>query len=119
MRGDDIAERLLGFGARILRLAGKLPASHASRHIARQLVRAGTAGGANYEEARSAESRADFVHKLGIASKEVREALYWLRLLERAGLAQGAEVGHLVSEANELVAILVVSIKTAKARDSR
>ena len=62
MKGDDIANRLLDFGAQILRLASKLPADQASRHIARQLVRTGTAGGANYEEARAAESRANFVH---------------------------------------------------------
>jgi four helix bundle protein len=85
--------------------------------VARQLVRAATGGGANYEEARGAESRADFIHKVGIANKEVREALYWLRLVQDAELAADEQLAVLVQEADELVAILTSSIKTAKQRD--
>jgi four helix bundle protein len=117
MKGDNIADRLLDFAARILRRASQLPADAASRHIARQLLRAGTAGGANYEEARAAESRADFVHKVSIASKEVREACYWLKLMERAGLGDPTEVRNLASEANELISIFTASIRAAKQRD--
>ena len=76
-----------------------------------------TGGGANYEEARGAESRADFIHKIGIANKELREALYWLRLTEQAALVTDGELAVLIREADELIAILTASIKTAKQRD--
>jgi len=89
-----------------------------SKHIARQLVRAATGGGANYEEARGAESVADFIHKLGIANKEVREALYWLQLTQEAALVVDVELDALVREADELVAILTSSIKTSKQREA-
>src|SRR5512141_1073962 len=77
MKGENIAMRLLVFGAGVVRLCRRLPDDASAKHIARQLVRAATGGGANYEEARGAESRADFIHKVGIANKELREALYW------------------------------------------
>lgn len=80
-------------------------------------VRAATGGGANYEEARGAESRADFIHKVGIANKELREALYWLRLTEEAAVVTDSDLAALIREANELVAILTASIRTAKQRD--
>jgi len=80
-RGDDLANRLLLFAATVLRLVAKLPTDQPSKDIARQLSRAATAAGANYAEARDAESRQDLVHKLRIADKEVRESQYWLRLI--------------------------------------
>jgi four helix bundle protein len=73
MKGENIATRLLVFGAGVVRLCRRLPDEASAKHIARQL-RAATGGGANYEEARGAESRADFIHKVGIANKELREA---------------------------------------------
>jgi four helix bundle protein len=71
-----------------------------------------SAAGANYEEGRGAESRADFIHKVGIATKELREAHFWLQFLHRAHIAQ-SDLAPLLSEANELIAILVASRKTA------
>jgi four helix bundle protein len=94
-----------------------MPEDVAGKHVSRQLVRAATSGGANYEEARGAESRADFVHKLGIANKELREALYWLRLTQEAALVEDGELEALVREASELVAILTASIRTSKRGD--
>ena len=88
-----------------------------ANHIARQLVRAATGGGANYEEARGAESGAEFIHKVGIANKELREALYGLRLTEEATLVADGELAALIREADELVAILTSSIRTATQRD--
>jgi four helix bundle protein len=117
MKGDNIAARLRRFGADVVRLCRSLPDDASAKHIARQLVRAATGGGANYEEARGAESRADFIHKLGIANKEVRESLYWLQLTQEAGLVVQGDLDALVREADELVAILTSSIKTAKLRD--
>lgn len=117
MKGENIATRLRVFAASVVRLCRRLPADAAAKHIARQLVRAATGGGANYEEARGAESRADFIHKVGIANKELREALYWLRLTEEAALIVESDLPALIREADELVAILTASIKTAKQRD--
>lgn len=111
---DDISERLLSFAAEVLLLARKLPDDSASKHVSRQLVRSATGGGANYEEARGAESRADFVHKVSIAAKEMRESLYWLRLSERAKLVDDQQLAALIDEANQLVSILTASAKTAK-----
>ena len=68
MKGDDIANRLLEFSAQVLRVVSELPNDAAAKHVARQLTRAGTSGGANYEEARGAESRADFAHKVLVAA---------------------------------------------------
>ena len=86
MKGDDIADRLLDLGVRVMRLVEALPRTMAGKHLAGQLLRSGTSAGANYEEARGAESRADFIHKLGIAWKETRESLYWLKLIHRSAL---------------------------------
>lgn len=82
MKGDDIARRLLNFAKRVLRLCRSFPDDYAGKHIARQLIRCSTGSGSNYEEARGGESRADFIHKLAVARKEIREALYWLRLAD-------------------------------------
>ena len=115
MKGDDIAERLLRFAKRVLRLCREIAKDFAGKHVARQLIRCASGGGSNYEEARGAESLADFVHKMAVARKEVRESLYWLRLAD-GELVQGAEVTALIREANELTAILTSSVKTARAR---
>ena len=116
MKGDDIAERLLELSVQVLRLVAKLPKNPEGKHVAKQLLRAGTSGGANYEEARAAESRADFAHKVLVAAKEVRESAYWLRLTRRAGLSLDPNLPTLFGECNELVAILKASAKTARAR---
>jgi four helix bundle protein len=115
IKGDDIARRLLMFAVHVLELVRRLQRDTVGRHVGRQLLRSATAGGANYEESRSAESRADFVHKVSIAAKELRESRYWLRLVSEANLTRTtAEVDGLASEAGELVAILTASAKTAK-----
>jgi four helix bundle protein len=85
-----------------------------SKHLAEQLWRAVTSAGANYEEARSAESRADFIHKVRVATKELREAHYWLRVVDQSTwLPERAAAGS-IDEADQLVAILVASAKTAR-----
>jgi four helix bundle protein len=115
MKGDDIAERLLEFGAQALHLVGELPRNGRARHVANQLTRSGTSGGANYEEARSAESNSDFAHRVLVAAKEVGESVYWLRLLERVGFLRPERVAPLIDEGRQLVAILKASAKTARA----
>lgn len=118
MKGDNIAARLIDFGAQVVRLLDSLPDSRTGRHVADQLLRSSTSGGSNYEEARSAQSRRDFVHKVGLAAKELRESLYWLGLIERAQLTPSIDVSPLLREATELVAILMSSAKTAKDADA-
>ena len=86
MKGENISIRLRRFAAASIRLCRAIPNDAPAAHVARQLARAATGGGANYEEARGAESRADFIHKISIANKELREALYWLQLAAEAEL---------------------------------
>jgi methylmalonyl-CoA/ethylmalonyl-CoA epimerase len=86
------------------------------RHVAGQLVRCGTASAPNYDEARSAESRDDLVHKLGIATKEMRESYGWLRFAIRAGLLPAAQVAAIADEAEQLLKMLTRSVHTAKPR---
>ena len=86
------------------------------KHIARQLIRCSTSGGANYEEARSAESAADFVHKVAVAGKEVGETTYWLMLTGRAGLSTNQELAPWIDEGRQLVRILSACARTAKGR---
>jgi four helix bundle protein len=114
-KGDDIAERLLDAVDEVRQLLARLRVDAASKHVAKQLWRAATGGGANYEEARGAESRADFVHKIRVATKELREAYYWLRVVQRSNWLPAGEADRLVDEIDQLVAILVASARTAKA----
>ena len=86
------------------------------KHIARQLTKAATSGGANYEEARGAESRADFAHKVQGAAKEVRESVYWVKLIQRTRLSCSPTLAWIIREGSELVAILKASAKTARER---
>jgi four helix bundle protein len=114
MKGEDLSERLLNFGARLIRLVNALPKTQAGRHVGGQLLRCGTSAGSNYEEARGGESRADFLHKLNISWKETRESWYWLRLIQRAQLRKPTLIDKLVQESNELSAILAASVATAR-----
>ena len=116
-KGDDIAERLLDLAAGVVKLLPSLSKQRAAANLVKQLERCGPAGGANYEEARGAESPADFVHKVRIALKEVRETRYWLKRVVRAGLVSCPNtVAPLIDEADPLVAILTASANTARRR---
>ena len=116
-KGDDIAERLLALGAAVVCLLDALSQQSGAKNIVKQLERCGPAGGANYEEARGAESPADFIHKVRIALKEVRETRYWLRLVLQAKLLEDAHhLMALIAEADELIAILTASANTARRR---
>ena len=112
-KGSDMADRLLALAAAAVRLVGTLPKDVAGRHIGSQLIRCATSGGANYEEARAAESPADFIHKVSVSAKEIRETTYWLKLIRTSSMTS-SNVESLISEANELAAILVASGRTAR-----
>jgi four helix bundle protein len=116
MKGDDISERFLELAVRVMALVAALPKTFVGRHIAQQLLRSGTGAGANYEEARGAESRADFIHKLGVAWKEAREAWYWLRLIHKSRLVKPERLENLLLEADALSRILSKSLTTTKRR---
>lgn len=116
MKGDDIASRLLDLAIASVQLAARIESTPLGKHIARQLIRCSTSTGANYEEARSAESPADFAHKVGIAAKEVGETAWWLKITDRAHLAPWMDTARWVKEARELVAILTASARTARKR---
>lgn len=113
-QATDLSERLLDFGASVVRLCGRLNRSSVGRHIGNQLVRAATSSGANYEEACGAESRADFIHKMQIVLKELRESLYWLRLAHRSGLFSAEDLKPLIGNADGLAKIVGKSVVTAK-----
>jgi four helix bundle protein len=112
--GDDIAERLLKFAVRIIKLVNALPNTIVARHIAGQLIRSGTSCGSNYEESRGAESRADFIHKLGIVLKEIKESRFWLKVIYHAQIIRSEQIELLIKECEELAAIIAKSIITAK-----
>ena len=116
-RGDDLSERVLGFAARIGKLVDALPDTRMGRHVAGQLVRCGTSPAPNYAEACGAESRRDFVHKLSICLKELRETHCWLRLIVKSSLLSDAQVGEITEECVQLKNIFAKSIVTAKNND--
>lgn len=113
MESKMLSERLLTYGSEIIRsVAGKLEKTAVGRHISLQIVRAATSAGANYEEACGAESRKDFIHKMQIVLKELRESVYWLKLINKSGLCNTLDI--LMKEADELVRIFSSSVVTAK-----
>jgi four helix bundle protein len=113
--GNDIQERLTDFAVRVMELCDNLPKTFAGRHLGEQLFRSGTAGAANYAEVRGAESRNDFIHKLGVVRKELNESLVWLRLIEKRGLLQADILRNACTECDELCRIISASRKTAEA----
>ena len=104
---------MLEYAARIIRLVETLPDTRAGNHVAGQLLRSGTSPLPNHAEAQAAESRKDFVHKLKICHKELRESRRWLRLIQRVPLLKPVLVEPLLVETEELVRIFHASIGTA------
>jgi four helix bundle protein len=115
-RNNNITDRLLDFTVRIISLVNGLPKTLVGYHIGNQLLRAGTSPGANYEEACGAESKADFVHKLGIVLKELKETRFWLRIISRTKTIEPKRIDSLIKESEELCAIIAQSILTAKGK---
>ena len=114
MTPNDLSERLWDFAARVGKVVDALPDLRLGRHVAGQLVRSGTASAPNYDEACAGESRADFIHKLSIALKEMKETRGWLRFIVKTEMLNEKRIAALVSESEELAAILAKSITTAK-----
>jgi len=115
--GYDLDDRLLDYAARIVRLAESLPKTRSGNHIAGQLLRSGTSALANHAEAQAAESKSDFLHKMRICLKELRESYRWLLLCKTVPLIKPAsKFDPIVKETDELAAIFFTSIRSAKAR---
>jgi four helix bundle protein len=113
----NLEERLLDFGGAIITLTRKLNGDYAERHIGNQLLRSGTAPLAHHGESQAAESPADFIHKIRLALKELRESERWLKLIIRAKLIPNqTTVAHLLNETDQLIRIFVASIATAEKR---
>jgi four helix bundle protein len=110
----DLEDRLLEFSARIIRLVDALPNTRASSHIAGQLLRCGTSPYGNHGEVEAAESRKDFIHKLKICLKELKETRRWLRLICKSSMAPPPKTAAILNETEELIKIFFSSIRTAE-----
>jgi four helix bundle protein len=115
-RGDDIQARLQKHGVALGRLCKELPLNPEATHIRKQLFRCATAAAPNYAEARAAESRQDFVHKLGIVHKELEESLSWLGYLQDLEKIPQSQLDPLIRENDELCRIVYASIQTARGK---
>ena len=114
-KSDLLEKRLIKFAAAIVSLTPKLRKTTQGRHISSQILRSGTASAANYGEARGAESRADFIHKLKIVFKELNETVIWLEVITESSLLSSDNTVALITESRELCRIIAASIKTSRA----
>jgi four helix bundle protein len=115
-KADVLEERLIDFAARIINFSIRFPRTPQGRHIALQILRSGTAPAPNYAEARGAESRADFIHKLRIVEKELNETAVWLRILSKSSVVSATLIVDILAENTELSRIISSSVKTARTR---
>ncbi len=111
----DLEDRLIEFAIKIIELVGELPKNRAGNHIAGQLIRCGTSPALNYGEVQSSESQKDFVHKIKVILKELRETNICLKIIKRKPLIrQSQKLDSIVKECNELISIFVSSIRTVQ-----
>jgi four helix bundle protein len=118
MLPGELSDRLWAFAARTGKVVDALPETRLGRHVANQLVRSGTAAAPNYDEGRVGESRADFVHKVNVALKELVETRGWLKFIIIAQLLPARRIEVLLGECEQLCRILGKSVSTAKANGS-
>ena len=110
----ELAERTKRFALKIIALADKLPQNAVGRVIQNQILRCGTSVGANYRSAVRSRSTADFISKMGVVEEESDESMYWMELIVEAGLMEEKLISELHKEADEILSIVVASIKTAR-----
>ncbi len=119
-RKYDLEDRLIEYAASIVHLVETMPNTRAANHVGGQLLRSGTSSLFNHGEAQAAESPKDFVHKMKICLKELRESQRALRLIKKAALTDDvAQIGTLLRETDELIRIFVASIRTAESNKVR
>ena len=114
MSNIDLKERTRSFALKVIKVVEMLPKGRTADILGRQLLGAGTSVGANYRAACRAKSTADFISKLGIVEEEADETIYWMELLIEAGLVRKDDLIPLLDEADQILAITVASIKTAR-----
>ena len=120
MNKQELEERLIDFAALIILFTNTMEKSFAGNHLMGQIIRSATSPALNYGEAQSAESKKDFIHKMGICLKELRETFNCLRIIEKANLtSKKLELTDAKTEVNELISIFVSSIKTAKSNTDK
>ena len=116
----NLEKRLIDFAVRVINVVEALPNTRAGNHIAGQLVRCGTSPAPNYGEAQSTESRNDFIHKIKIVLKELRETKVWLKIIQLKRLLKSTrEIELLIPECDELISIFVTSVRTAEKNKHR
>ena len=115
MNKEEFKTRTKKYAVQIIKFVQTLPKDSTSAIISRQLVRCGTSVGANYRASCRAKSRADFIAKIGIVEEETDETLYWFELLIETEIVCSDDVGNIMAEGNEILSIVVSSIRTAKA----
>ena len=118
MNPEELKQRTKVFGKRVIKLIEALPKNTTTSVIGRQLLRSATSVGANYRAVCRAKSRADFIAKLGIVEEECDESLYWLEMLVETNQIRPALVSNLMKEAEEILAIVVASAKTARVKNN-
>jgi four helix bundle protein len=112
---NDLEERLIDFAVQIIEIANEMPNTQTGTHLAGQIIRSGTSPALNYGEAQSAESRKDFIHKIKIILKELRETFVCLKIIHKAKLFKAKDkVKSALQENNELISIFVKSVATAQ-----
>ena len=116
MNAEEFKDRTKAFGLRVVRLVEALPKSRTADVIGKQLLRCGTSVGANYRAACRAKSPADFIAKLKIVEEECDESVYWMELIVESGLMPENRIADLREEANEILSMVVASLKTARSR---
>lgn len=114
MTTDEMKTRTKSFALRVIKLVEALPSGRTGDVIGRQLMKSGTSVGANYRAACRAKSQPDFIAKMGIVEEEADESAFWMEIIIEAGLMKKELVEDLADEANQLVAIAVSSINTAR-----
>ena len=114
MNPEELKARTRAFALRIIRVAESLPETPTAKVIRNQLLRCGSSVGANYRAACRAKSRADFVSKMGTVEEEADETIYWMELLIDADIVKRARISGLLDEADQILSIVISSIKTAK-----
>ena len=116
MNSEDFKRKTKDFALRIIRLVESLPNTRTANTIGNQLVRCGTSVGANYRAACRARSDADFIAKMGIVEEEADESMFWIELLIEAGIVKRELLDNLLNEADEILAMTVSSINTARGK---
>jgi four helix bundle protein len=120
MKKFDLEERLIEFSVLIIEIVNEMPNTKAGNHLSNQLVRSGTSPALNYGEAQSGESRKDFIHKIKIVLKELRETLICLKIIQRTKLYKTEKkILAVLKECDELVSIFVKSVETAQKNVNR